>query len=54
MTPMLQYSKLILEKVSFDRRLFWKEYKKLHRGLDGQEVSALRHWVREEFINKTN
>jgi hypothetical protein len=45
---MLEYSKIILSKISFDRRLFRKEYKKAFRYLDNNERSVLRQWVRAE------
>jgi hypothetical protein len=47
---MLEYSKLILEKVSFDKRLFWKEYKKLSRSLVSSETHELKSWIRERYI----
>lgn len=46
---MLEYSKIILSKISFDRRLFRKEYKKAFRSLDGNDRDALKHWVRAEW-----
>lgn len=45
---MLEYSKLILSKFSFDRKLFRKEYRKAFRYLDSDERVALRLWVRAE------
>jgi hypothetical protein len=45
---MLEYSKIILSKISFDRRLFKKEYKKAFRYLDNDERLLLRQWVRAE------
>lgn len=42
---MLNYSKLILRKVSFDKRLFWKEYKKMCKSLTMEELMDLRNWV---------
>ena len=45
---MLEYSKIILSKISFDRKLFWKEYKKAFKYLDNNERSVLREWVRAE------
>jgi len=49
-SSMLSYVKVILEKVSFDRRLFRKEYKKSLRWLSRDEAGALRQWVRFRFI----
>lgn len=46
---MLEYSKIILSKISFDRKLFRKEYKKAFRYLDSTERNALRQWVRAEW-----
>jgi hypothetical protein len=46
---LLNYSKLILSKVSFDRYLFYKEYgKALHR-LSHAETEKLNQWVIKEF-----
>ena len=45
-TSMLEYSKIILEKVSFNRMIFWKEYKKFNRILPDSERVELRNWVR--------
>ncbi|MBV6645351.1 MAG: hypothetical protein KI790_07865 [Cyclobacteriaceae bacterium] len=44
---MLDYSKLILDKVSFDRRLFLKEYRKASRNLEPSEVMELGRWIRQ-------
>jgi len=46
---MLEYSKIILSKISFDKRLFRKEYKKAFRSLDSHERIALKQWVRAEW-----
>ena len=46
---MLEYSKIILAKISFDKRLFIKEYKKAFRHLDNNERTALKQWVRAEW-----
>lgn len=51
---MLEYSKVILSKISFDRKLFRKEYKKAFRYLDSTERNALRQWVRAEWSVLTN
>ena len=47
---MLNYTKSILEKVSFDRDLFLKEVQKAKGMLQGQEWLALVEWLRE-FVN---
>jgi hypothetical protein len=46
---MFEYCKMILEKLSFDRRLFRKEYKKSFKYLAPAERAAFRKWVRERF-----
>lgn len=46
---MLEYTKLILEKVSFDRRLFEKELKKAIRYLIEPELRELELWCMERF-----
>jgi hypothetical protein len=48
-TSMLEYTKLILEKVSFDRRLFEKELKKAIRYLVEPELRELERWCMERF-----
>jgi len=46
---MLEYIKTILEKVSFDRKLFEKELRKSIKLLVGEEVAQLRAWCYEKF-----
>lgn len=46
---MLEYSKLILEKVSFDRKLFEKELKKAITLLTGIDRKDLQNWVVSRF-----
>lgn len=46
---MLEYTKIILSKISFDKTLFKKEYKKAFRYLDMNERTALEQWVRAEW-----
>ena len=46
---MLEYSKVILSKISFDKKLFKKEYKKAFRYLDNDERVALKYWVRAQW-----
>lgn len=48
-TSMLEYSKIILSKVSFNRRIFLKEYRKLSNSLIPEESTELRHWVRNNI-----
>lgn len=47
---MLNYSKTVLKAVSFDRRLFKKEYRKALRWLSIDEAKELKYWLRREFI----
>ena len=51
---MLEYSKLILKKISFDKRLFRKEYKKAFKYLNSHDRTALKHWVRTEWSRLMN
>lgn len=44
-TSYLDYYKLILEKVRFDKRLWKKEYKKALRFLDRDEAKELKAWA---------
>ena len=46
---MLEYIKIILHKVSFDRRLFEKELRKAIRMLMPAEVKRLRLWCYENY-----
>lgn len=45
---MLEYSKMILLKMTFDRKLFWKEYRKAFRYLNNDEQIKLSKWVRSD------
>ena len=49
---MLNYFKKILQKVSFDRRLFEKELRKAIASLIAEEVDELRKWCYEVFGSK--
>ena len=44
----LEYYQLVLQKVSFDRRLFHKEYHKAIRTLSQGERNLLDHWVQSK------
>jgi hypothetical protein len=46
---MLEFCKLILTKVSFDRLLFRKELEKSIRWLNGEELNQLRQWCLDNF-----
>lgn len=50
-TTMLEYMKIVLQKVSFDTRLFEKELRKALRSLLPHEVSNLRDWCYASFGN---
>ncbi len=47
---MLEYTKTVLKKVSFDANLFCKELKKAISRLLPQEVEELKRWLKQ-FIN---
>lgn len=49
---MLEYCKLILEKVSFDKRLFEKELRKSFQYLLPNEAKELISWVKANFNNR--
>lgn len=46
---MLEYTKLVLQKVSFDRGLFSKELKKSIRFLKEEELELLHDWCLANF-----
>ena len=48
----LEYFKMILEKVSFDAKLFEKELKKAIKELVKIEIIALKKWCYEQFGKK--
>lgn len=47
-STMLDYSKLILSKMAFDRHLFNKEFRKAFRKLNDEEREQLLTWLRSE------
>ena len=49
---MLEYSKTILQKVSFDAKLFYKELKKALERLLPEEVAELKVWMESFVIDK--
>ncbi|MFA0963454.1 hypothetical protein AB9P05_16740 [Roseivirga sp. BDSF3-8] len=49
---MLEYSKMILSKVSFSRALFQKEYRKSLNILEKSEAEALREWVQQNYLHQ--
>lgn len=50
--PMLEYQKMILEKVSFDRSLFEKELRKTIMILTRDELKTFRVWVFRRFTDQ--
>lgn len=51
MATMLEYIKMILQKVSFDKALFEKELRKAIKSLLPEEVKSLKAWCYEQFGN---
>lgn len=51
-TAMLEYTKTVLEKVSFSRELFRKELQKSKKFLKEDEVELLQNWCRMSFTEK--
>lgn len=45
-TSMLEYGKIILSKICFDRKLFRKEYRKILGYLTKNEQRELKYWIR--------
>jgi len=51
---MLEYCKIILVKISFNKRLFRKEYRKTFSYLDPNEHNELKKWIRDQMKNGGN
>ena len=51
---MFQYTKIILEKVSFDPKIFRKELKKAVNYVTKEEYRILKSWASEKFGNIIN
>lgn len=49
---MLEYSKTVLKKVSFDRKLFYKELKKAISNLLPDEIEELKLWLQQFITDK--
>lgn len=49
---MFEYTKVVLEKVSFNKELFKKELEKAMNRLLPYEIKELYYWLREFTINK--
>ncbi len=47
---MLEYFKIVLNKVSFDRKLFRKEYRKSLSWLTKDEANELKNWLRQQSL----
>lgn len=45
----LEYSKTILKKVSFDKKIFKKELRKLLKKLSKPEIHSLKDWCFKTF-----
>lgn len=46
---MLEYCKIVLNKLRFDRNLFRKEYRKSFKQLNPTEQQELKNWLREKI-----
>ena len=51
---MLRFSQTILQKVSFDERLFEKELRKAIDKLTNEDAEALRDWCQEHFPQRSS
>lgn len=49
----LSYAKTILEKVSFDKKLFWKEYRKQHKWLSVEETAIFKRWFKFRYRKRS-
>ncbi|MGB3152498.1 MAG: hypothetical protein WBB27_17720 [Maribacter sp.] len=49
---MLEYTKTVLKKVSFDAKLFCKEVKKAISNLLPEEIEELRLWLKQFITDK--
>lgn len=50
---MLEYCKIILNKVSFDAKLFEKEFHKSIRFLNNSEKKVFLRWCKQKFKKKS-
>jgi hypothetical protein len=53
-SKMLAYCKTILEKMSFDKHLVRKEYRKSVKWLTQTECESLREWIRSKIKKPKN
>jgi len=51
MKSMLELSKLVLQKVSFDKNLFNKELGKSLVWIKGEDRPKFKNWVKEKYGN---
>jgi len=49
---MLEYTKTVLQKVSFDAKLFAKEVRKAAKRLLPEEIEELKIWLRQFIYDK--
>ena len=49
---MLEYTKTVLQKVSFDAKLFAKEVKKAYKRLLPAEIEELKIWLKQFITDK--
>lgn len=49
---MLDYFKIVLQKVSFDKGLFEKELKKSLKSLRSEDRKKLRDWCYDQFSDR--
>lgn len=49
---MLEYTKTVLQKVSFDAKLFHKELKKAIQRLLPEELRELKNWLKQFLEDK--
>ena len=49
-TLYLEYYKVVLEKVSFDRRIFRREYIKAQRVRSNKEIGKLNKWLEKNRL----
>lgn len=49
---MLDYTKMILSKVSFDEKLFTHELEKAIQNLDSKELITLQQWLLKNYKNQ--
>ena len=50
--PMLEYYKTVLQKVSFDVKLFSRELKKAMARLLPEEIEELKNWLQHFLLDK--